>query len=271
MRFISYTKKDAYYEFVGEDNKKYLIPSADVILVGEGDSISVKNTASRATIGYLVKEQRIPLPQGYSEVEYIESTTLINNTLSTTRFNVQGDCTSGNSYTLVYELPSDAYTISNYYGWLFGNNAVCYQKLNNGYGTQKIAIKYFGKETATWPPQDVASGAVGTKIELVVSNDNAILTDVDASTSTTLDYTAAREYTTSDRFGLFCKYNVDDTSCAVGKIYEFKIEDANGNILNQYIPCLRDSDNKVGVYDIVNKAFYYDESEELTIVAGPLV
>lgn len=55
MHFISYTKSDNYYEFVGENNEKYLIPSVDIILVEEGDSISVKNTASRCTIGYLVK------------------------------------------------------------------------------------------------------------------------------------------------------------------------------------------------------------------------
>ena len=55
MRFNSYTIADAYYEFIGENNLKYIIPSTDVILVDECDSISVKNTASRCTIGYLVK------------------------------------------------------------------------------------------------------------------------------------------------------------------------------------------------------------------------
>ena len=55
MRFINYTKSDSYYEFVTDNNEKYLIPAIDVILVDEGDSISVKNTASRCTIGYIVK------------------------------------------------------------------------------------------------------------------------------------------------------------------------------------------------------------------------
>lgn len=55
MIFVSYTATDAYYEFIGVNNEKVLVPSVDVILVDEGDSISVKNTASRCTIGYLVK------------------------------------------------------------------------------------------------------------------------------------------------------------------------------------------------------------------------
>lgn len=56
MKFISYTKGDAYYEFIGEGGEKYIIPSVDVILVDdESGSIVVKNTASRRTIGYLNK------------------------------------------------------------------------------------------------------------------------------------------------------------------------------------------------------------------------
>jgi len=55
MRFISYSKTDTYYEFIGENNEKVLVPSTDVILVDESGAIAVKNTASRCTIGYILK------------------------------------------------------------------------------------------------------------------------------------------------------------------------------------------------------------------------
>lgn len=56
MRFISYTKTDAYYEFVGENGEKYIIPSTNVVLVDDkSGAVSVKSTASRNTIGYIVK------------------------------------------------------------------------------------------------------------------------------------------------------------------------------------------------------------------------
>ena len=56
MKFISYTATDTYYEFVGENGEKYIIPATDVVLVDdESGAISVKNTASRCTIGYLIK------------------------------------------------------------------------------------------------------------------------------------------------------------------------------------------------------------------------
>ena len=54
MRFIDFTKSENYYEFIGEGGEKVLIPSMDVILVDDGSSIVVKNTASRCTVGYLI-------------------------------------------------------------------------------------------------------------------------------------------------------------------------------------------------------------------------
>lgn len=56
MKFISYTKTDAYYEFVGENGEKYIVPSTDVVLVDDTSSLlSIKNTASRKTIGTVPK------------------------------------------------------------------------------------------------------------------------------------------------------------------------------------------------------------------------
>lgn len=56
MRFINYTKTDAYYEFIGENGEKLIIPAVDVVLIDdESGAISVKNTASRCTLGYLIK------------------------------------------------------------------------------------------------------------------------------------------------------------------------------------------------------------------------
>ena len=56
MRFKSYTKTDSYFEFVGENDEKYLIPATDVVLIDdESGAVTVKNTASRCTIGYFIK------------------------------------------------------------------------------------------------------------------------------------------------------------------------------------------------------------------------
>jgi hypothetical protein len=56
MKIASYTKTDTYFEFVGENGEKMIVPAVDVILIDdESGAISVKNTASRKTIGYMIK------------------------------------------------------------------------------------------------------------------------------------------------------------------------------------------------------------------------
>lgn len=56
MIFVSYTKSDTYYEFVGENGQKLIYPVSSIILTDdESGFIAVKNTASRQTIGLLKK------------------------------------------------------------------------------------------------------------------------------------------------------------------------------------------------------------------------
>lgn len=56
MIFISYTKTDSYYEFVGENGQKLIYPVSSIILTDdESGFIAVKITASRQTIGLIKK------------------------------------------------------------------------------------------------------------------------------------------------------------------------------------------------------------------------
>jgi hypothetical protein len=43
--------------------------------------------------------------------------------------------------------------------------------------------------------------------------------------------------------------------CFKGKMYSFQIYD-NGTLVRDLVPCIRDNDNTVGAYDIVNDVFY---------------
>lgn len=56
MQFVNITKTDTYYELEGVNGEKVLMPATDIILVDdESGAITVKNTASRCSIGYMVK------------------------------------------------------------------------------------------------------------------------------------------------------------------------------------------------------------------------
>lgn len=60
MIFVSYTKTDTYYEFVGENGDKLIMPATDVILVDdETGMLAIKSTASRQTLG-LYRKPYVP-------------------------------------------------------------------------------------------------------------------------------------------------------------------------------------------------------------------
>lgn len=62
MIYTSYTKTDAYYEFVGSEGK-LIMPASDVILVDdESGMLAIKNTASRCTVGLLKIAPPPPTP-----------------------------------------------------------------------------------------------------------------------------------------------------------------------------------------------------------------
>lgn len=54
MIFVSYTKTDSYYEFVGENGEKVIAPATDVIIVDDESGMkAVKLIASRRLLGLL--------------------------------------------------------------------------------------------------------------------------------------------------------------------------------------------------------------------------
>ena len=62
MIYTGYTQTDSYYEFTGSEGK-LIMPATDVILVDdESGMISIKNTASRNTVGLLKKGSTPPTP-----------------------------------------------------------------------------------------------------------------------------------------------------------------------------------------------------------------
>ena len=44
------------------------------------------------------------------------------------------------------------------------------------------------------------------------------------------------------------------------KLYYMEIYD-NGTLVRYFVPCVRESDGEIGLYDIVNQKFYANEGE----------
>lgn len=61
---------------------------------------------------------------------------------------------------------------------------------------------------------------------------------------------------TNTRIGLFCRFNgTIAENKASARIYRAKIWD-NGTLIRDFVPAMRDADEELGMYDIVNNVFY---------------
>jgi hypothetical protein len=67
-------------------------------------------------------------------------------------------------------------------------------------------------------------------------------------------------------FGLSNGGNIDGRKF-IGNIYYFKIY-ISGILSKEFIPCYRKSDNVVGMYDVINDAFYTNSGTG-TFIKGP--
>lgn len=60
-----------------------------------------------------------------------------------------------------------------------------------------------------------------------------------------------------------------DERCALGKLYSFKIYE-NDVLVKDMVPCVRTSDDKVGLYDVISETFYIDENGGNFIAPNPI-
>ncbi len=59
------------------------------------------------------------------------------------------------------------------------------------------------------------------------------------------------------------------TSNAKSKYYSYRVWDANGDLIQNFIPARQDSDNKVGMYDTVSGRFFPSVPANTNFAAGP--
>ena len=199
------------------------------------------------------------LPSGYTEVEYVENT---GTTYINTSFKPNQDT------RIVAEMQTVTSTSGGRFigaGGFDGANAIQFDYETGALGT--LHISWGGK--AGWTNYSSCLGDYAKHTYDWDKNyfyrDKGTSSQFSASTS----YTS---YQCTDDLGIFTRYQNGagggSNECLKGKMYSFKIYD-NGTLVRDLIPCTRDSDNKVGAYDIVNDVFYVPNNGNL--VAGPIV
>ena len=227
------------------------------------------------------------LPVGYTEIEYIQAPKdrLSKSQVWTVPNNLQ------ENYNYILEFTPLSWEDS-YYGHMIGGNnegtvfpRCGIFKLDNGWGgMEKRFISVFWNynlETRSQSPGGnyrVYTG-IRSKIQLHCKNyDSSQGAEivVDNKGYTTYTHTSTKTF----RSGYSVQQGVYDIPIlttkdgniergALMQLHNFRVEDRYGNAIYNYVPCIRNSDSKVGLYDVVNSAFYYPTA--FTLTAGPEV
>ena len=183
------------------------------------------------------------LPQGYTEVEYIENT-------GTSYFNT--NFVPNQDTRIVCDM--QLVTASNYprlWGAGAWNSATgIQQNYEGGY----LRMSWLGN--TSWTIYNSVPQSFDRKVYDV--NKNYLYVDSVQIGSNT--YTTR---TASDPIGVFTYIGSGRPSSSSywgqehfkGKMFSFQIYD-NGTLVRDLVPCIRDNDNTVGAYDIVNDVFY---------------
>ena len=182
------------------------------------------------------------LPQGYTEVEYIQNTgtSYINTNYypnQDTRILAEMQVVTFNSYGRL--LGAGNHNTANTISCDYVDSGNIFEISWGGYTgwTQYSVVSNYDKHTYDW-------------------NKNYFYID-----GTLLDSKTYNTFTCSYKLGIFNVLesgNVPTSNAGryfYGKLYSFKIYD-NGTLVRDFVPAMRDSDNKYGLYDIVNDVFY---------------
>lgn len=223
--------------------------------------------------GYEWVYQTSRLPAGYTEVEYIENSTSTQNTQRTNMLSLAfADSVTNDASAYTYSIVMQLTAFTNQYENCFGYGYVELQRYNN----QRAIVRAFGREENV-----TAFNPLTNKFKFKIwkgENDTYptyYLENLTQGTSPITGYVTSNRSMTNNynKVGLFHFANESDTGAYTpkGRIYEVTVEDRNGNLVCNGVPCKRDSDGKLGFYNLARNEFEYDESGVLSLTGGPEV
>ena len=192
------------------------------------------------------------LPQGYTEVEYVQNTgtsTINTNFYPNTNTRVLCEMEMITTQTYPKLFGAGTWNVNNSLFIEFGNT---------------LSVHWIGSSAVNYSnyPQSFAFA----KHEYDLNKGNLYIDDTLVGTKS---YSSV--VSVSSPFGIFSYINGSTAGNAdehfLGKLYTFKIYD-DGTLVREFIPAKRDSDNVGGLYDIVNDVFYTPMESNAPLVVG---
>ena len=187
------------------------------------------------------------LPDAYQEVEYIKGT-------GTQYINTNFYASGGMRAEYEVEYGSDIQTING--GYIVGshNTGSPYARnggLYNNYRNVKGWELGYGDYYPNYPATITYDQKYKVEFQTIVGD--AYL-KVDGTTLVT--DTRTTNMTANTAVMLFTNQIGITQTKTIAKVFYVKVWDKDGNLVRDFIPCYRKTDNAIGMYDLVNNVFY---------------
>lgn len=238
------------------------------------------NGSSWVNLGEVTGSSRVP--SGYVELTYAQTSKVASS--SSNAFRVPIDLQETNNY--IYEFTPLNWEES-YYGHILGGNdgstnfpKLGIFKLDNGWGDETrrfiSAFWNYNLETRNSSPggnyrvydnvkskftMNLHNYTVGQGADIKVENEGY---ETVTHTSTTILRSGYSVTSGIYNIDVFSTSNGNSSFIALEQFHNLKVETNEGVAVYDYVPCERKSDNKVGLYDVVNNAFYSPSAFTLT-------
>lgn len=195
------------------------------------------------------------LPQGYTEVEYVENTGTTSSNGAYLNLGLPLYDTIGNSFVISSRLKSEFYSASGY------------DDLETIINSESVSSPYYG--FAYRYEHSTHNIVLSTN----PSNHATLSTtaNTDGTTSLTISCNST-SVTDQVPLGLFASYNANYNTpyrFAIATIYSLTVV-KNGDTVRDLVPAKRNSDDKYGMYDIVNDVFYVSPNGNNFIGGDPV-
>lgn len=238
------------------------------------------NGSEWVNVGEITGSSRVP--SGYVELTYAQTSKI--NSSSSNAFTVPIDLQETNNY--IYEFTPLNWEES-YYGHMLGgdDNSTNFPKwgifkLDNGWGdeTKRFVSAFwnYNLESRRSSPggnyrvynnvkskftMNLHNYIVGQGADIKVENEGY---ETVTHTSTTILRSGYSVSSGIYNIDVFSTSDGNSAYIALEQFHNLKVETNEGVAVYDYVPCKRNSDNKVGLYDVVNNAFYSPSAFTLT-------
>lgn len=202
------------------------------------------------------------LPDGYTEVTYIRQSADVRQSRTNAWTVPITNMVSGDSLTVVFWMDSSQRNVSRYIS-IFGSDEVFAIRQDSGYG-YCLNTGYFDKRNYQ---RGNYTMEYDTKLSFNYKPSLLTVTNVSTGVQTLVNLNQSGGFNPSLNFGVFgFWYGGTGEYLMKGNIFEILVEGSDNSVKYHYVPCKRNSDNKVGLYDIVNNVF--SSPSGFTITAG---